>query len=127
MKVGTHPEPTSRPGNVPPEERAAVFAAYGIDPHAHGFELDHRVPLELGGSNAPENLWPQAYSSQPWNAHLKDRLEDRVHALVCSGTMSLHDGQALFLGDWIAACRRVFGTEPDASGGEGQGAGPGQG
>jgi hypothetical protein len=28
--------------------------------------------------------------------NLKDLAENRVHALVCSGAMSLHDGQALF-------------------------------
>jgi hypothetical protein len=28
--------------------------------------------------------------------NLKDLAENRVHALVCSGAMLLHDGQALF-------------------------------
>jgi hypothetical protein len=94
---------------VPPEERAAVFMAYGLDPHVRGFEADHRVALELAGTNDPQNLWPEFYD-MPWGARVKDALENRVHELVCSGAMTLQAGQAIFLGDWIAGYQRVFGT-----------------
>src|SRR5216684_719135 len=54
-------------------------------------ELDHLVPLELAG--APDdirNLWPQDWiRPDGWGAHMKDRLENRLHMLVCSGAVSL--------------------------------------
>ena len=66
-----------------------VFAIYGYsgydDPHcvadAHGktCEIDHLISRELGGADDVKNLWPQAYGSTPWNAHLKDKLENRLH------------------------------------------------
>lgn len=44
----------------------------------HGCEVDHLISLELGGANAIENLWPQPFDGK-WNAHVKDRLELRLH------------------------------------------------
>lgn len=90
------------------QERAAIFATYGIDPRGGHFELDHRVPVELGGLSVPANLWPELYDVA-WGAHVKDRLEDRIHVLVCGGWMSLREGQDVFLSDWIAGYRRAFG------------------
>jgi hypothetical protein len=86
-------------------EKRAVFAEYGIQPSG-AFEIDHLISLELGGSNAIENLWPQSYLTQPWNAHVKDALENRLHALVCRRQLSLADAQATISGDWVAAYRQ---------------------
>ena len=65
------------------------------------YELDHVVPLAVAGN--PED--PINLKLQPWNgpdgAHLKDRAENKVHSLVCYGTLSLAQGQQVFLtGDW---------------------------
>jgi hypothetical protein len=57
------------------------------------------------------NLWPQGYDTQPWNARLKDRLENRIRVLVCSGNMSLSVGQAVFFGDWTEGYRRWIGPD----------------
>jgi hypothetical protein len=38
-------------------------------------EMDHLIPLSLGGSNRQKNLWPQSEITEPWNAHVKDKLE----------------------------------------------------
>ena len=92
--------------HVAESTKAQVFAEYGIDRAAGRFEIDHLISLELGGSNEIGNLWPQSYESQPWNAHLKDRLEDRLHALVCAGRLALPDAQAALRTDWIAAYGR---------------------
>jgi hypothetical protein len=71
---------------VPAAVRQQVYAAYGIQDHAPGaYEVDHLIPLELGGSNALKNLWPQSFQTQPWNAHVKDHLENELHRLVCAG------------------------------------------
>jgi hypothetical protein len=43
--------------------RMRVFSLYGIayPPPSGSYELDHLVPLELGGDNEVSNLWPQPY------------------------------------------------------------------
>jgi len=87
--------------------KAAVHREYGIVHHASGeYEVDHPISLELGGSNDIKNLWPESYGSQPWNAHVKDKLEDRLHALVCTGKTSLPEAQKAIATDWITAYRR---------------------
>jgi len=84
-----------------------VYAEYGIRVHVTGFaEIDHRVPLSMGGADVLENLWPQSYHLK-LGAHEKDFLEDRIHAMVChEHSMSLADGQKIFLGNWITAYRK---------------------
>src|SRR5579859_3823890 len=65
--------------NVTAEEKRQVYAEYGIASHAPGeYEVDHLISLELGGSNRLKNLWPQSYKTHPWNAHVKDKLENRL-------------------------------------------------
>lgn len=63
------------------------------------FELDHDVPLELGGApNDPANFW-----LEPWpEARRKDLAENRLHAAVCAGRMSLADAQRMVRdpGEW---------------------------
>ena len=83
----------------------------GADPHE--FELDHRVPIEDGGCpDCISNLWlepwrdPHDHTCQPdvlMDAACKDRLERFVHREICSERMSLDQGRAIFLGDWIEA------------------------
>ena len=90
--------------NVPAAVKRAVYVRYHIGAHRVGdYEVDHLISLELGGSNAIENLWPESYRTQPMNAHTKDALENRLHALVCSGTLSLPAAQHAIATDWVAA------------------------
>lgn len=50
---------------------------------ASQYELDHFVPLALGGNpTSLDNLWLQRWLG-PWNAHIKDRLERKLQVLVC--------------------------------------------
>jgi hypothetical protein len=75
----------------------------GIDSgRAREFELDHREPLELGGH--PRNI--HNLQLQPWDgadgAHAKDRLEHRLHRMVCKGKISLTEAQACIWDDWQA-------------------------
>jgi hypothetical protein len=83
------------------------IAEYGYaDRDPSHYEEDHRVPLGVGGhSTDPRNLWPEPRYGE-WNAARKDQLEGFVNREVCAGRMSLEDGQAIFLGDWIAAYQR---------------------
>jgi len=83
------------------------------------YEEDHRVPLEVGGHpRDPRNLFPEPRSPDGHcdgvhrTAECKDRLETFVHREVCARRMSLEEGRAIFLGDWIAAYRRHIGHQP---------------
>lgn len=95
-------------------ERRTIFAEYGLSPKGQGspFEDDHLISLELGGSNAVRNRWPESYVTKPWNAHLKDRLENRLHALICNGTIPLAEAQHAIATDWIAAYGKYVGKSP---------------
>jgi len=83
------------------DARRRVFAMYGISPHQPpgAYEMDHLVPLELGGSNAIANLWPEAAPG----FHAKDQVENTLHARACSGAMTIDDAQRAIASDWRAA------------------------
>jgi hypothetical protein len=92
--------------------KALVYREYGLENHQPGaYEIDHLVAIALGGSNAITNLWPQSLDdAKPWNAKRKDRLERRLHVLVCNDhALSLHDAQDALARDWIAAYRKYIG------------------
>jgi len=86
--------------------KRAVYAEYHITHRApREYEVDHLISLELGGSNSIRNLWPQSYETHPWNAHVKDVLENELHGEVCAGRMPLVAAQQEIARDWIAAFR----------------------
>jgi hypothetical protein len=93
--------------------KAFIYREYGItqEQRAGGshFEVDHLISLELGGADVAENLWPQSFDTQPWNARTKDALENRLHALVCAGRLPLEQAQREIATDWIGAYERYVG------------------
>lgn len=72
---------------------------------SEGCEVDHLISLELGGSNDIENLWPESYSGVN-NAHIKDKLENKLHNMVCKGQISLEQAQREISTDWISAYKK---------------------
>jgi len=61
---------------------------YQGDTATREYEQDHLISLELGGApSAPANLWPEPYKA-PEGARVKDVVENKLHALVCGGTIS---------------------------------------
>lgn len=100
-------------------DKNAVYRAYGMKNHEgacsgkEGCEVDHLIPLEVGGSNSHKNLWPQPFQGITWNAHVKDQLENDLHALVCQGQISLEEAQKCIASDWIACYKAQTGkNEP---------------
>jgi hypothetical protein len=91
-----------------------IYDEYGIDPRGGHYEIDHLVALSLGGADVTENLWPESFDTAPWNASAKDRLENYLHAEVCSGRMPIEQAQQEIADDWIAAFQRYLG-QPLAS------------
>jgi hypothetical protein len=107
--------------HITEETRAEVYREYGFNfDHCQGpergvfdepCEVDHLIPLELGGSNDLKNLWPQPYSCanrqactmydpRPGAAE-KDQLENELHRLVCTGKLSLIEAQHCIASNWI--------------------------
>ena len=78
-----------------------VFDEYGIDypPPPDTYEVDHLIPLELGGSNAIENLWPEAYAGSR-GARTKDVQENTLHRKVCARQIVLKSAQRRMVRDW---------------------------
>lgn len=98
--------------NVTSAMKRQVYADYGRANHKgvcakskRGCEIDHLISLELGGKNDIANLWPQPFG-KPWGAEIKDKLENRLHRLVCAGTIDLATARQEISGDWIASYRR---------------------
>ena len=90
-------------------------AQYGYaDRRLRDYEEDHLVSLELGGSPSdPRNLWPEPHHvAGGWGAYVKDRLENRLHSLVCHHRISLAEAQHMEATDWIGAYKRFIGPTP---------------
>ena len=95
--------------NVPQSVKEQAYESYGITSREPGeYEVDHLISLELGGSNDIDNLWPQSYKTQPWNAHVKDKLENKLHDMVCNGEIELKVAQDKISKDWIGTYCEVF-------------------
>jgi hypothetical protein len=72
------------------------------------YEEDHLIPLELGGNpTSAHNLWPEPWSGT-FGAHAKDKLENKLHALVCSKKLALSQAQREIAQDWVSAYKRYF-------------------
>jgi hypothetical protein len=102
--------------NVTAEMKREVYQEYGITSHEPGdYELDHLIPLELGGFNSIKNLWPESHRTLPWNAQVKDRLEGKLHELVCSGQLDLKIAQHAIALGWIEAYKLYASPNPPVS------------
>jgi len=92
----------------PPESQTEAFKfdqaypAYDITPGADS-ELDHLVPLELGGANDAANLWPEA-GPVP---NRKDAVEDALNRAVCDGQVNLARAQRAIARNWETAESRL--------------------
>jgi hypothetical protein len=88
-------------------ERRRLLGQYGV-PNFNGDsgEIDHRVPVFLGGTTVEANLWPEP-GPRP---NRKDQLEFRVFRRVCFGDphrMRVRTARRIFLSDWRHAYRPI--------------------
>jgi hypothetical protein len=100
-------EPNAEPGPYSPPSRTResgctvevhrqAFREYGISyPEARGaYEVDHLIPLELGGDNTFANLWPESAEPTP-GFHQKYNTTDCMDVIV--KILGLFGGAVLFL------------------------------
>ena len=92
--------------------KASVLAGYNIpDAESPFYEIDHLVPLAIGGANVVANLWPE-----PWaEAVQKDVLEVELQRRVCHGLLPQAEAQREVAADWAAAYTRYVGGVPVAA------------
>ncbi len=83
--------------------RKKILAEYGIKyPVSYGsYEIDHLIPLSLGGNNDPANLWPEAAEPFPGFKE-KDVVESYLLQEVCAGRIALATAQAQIAKNWLA-------------------------
>ena len=93
--------------HVPVGLKRQVFDRYRLRESAVGHNVDHLIPVSLGGSNSLKNLWPQPLSGE-WNYHMKNRLEHRLHKLVCAGNLELKTAQQEIATDWVSAYKKYL-------------------
>lgn len=86
------------------------IAQYGYaDSSTSSYEEDHLISLELGGAPAdPRNLWPEPYTAslsdgRPAGAHTKDGFETKLKSEICSGAITLAQGQSEIGDHWVHA------------------------
>jgi hypothetical protein len=100
--------PTSYTNSLKYQQLHSGYAVNG-DLDMRNYEEDHLIPLAVGGNPTdPHNLFPQYYGGA-YGARHKDRLELKLHLLVCAGSVTLKNAQLAFKKDWRIAYRKYVG------------------
>ena len=94
------------PTSVTEKYKNLSMIAYGFPRPASGYEYDHLVSLELGGSSAQANLWPQPYDATGLSKK-KDTVEGHLKDAVCSNKVQLAAAQEAIASDWTTAEARL--------------------
>ena len=96
-------------------EQLASGYAYEGDTTTGDYEEDHLISLEIGGApDAEANLWPEPYNTSE-GARVKDVIENKLHSLVCEGTISLATAQRAIATNWWVAYQTYVGATPAKS------------
>ncbi len=102
-------------GHMPPKSflektEKEQITAYGYpDENTKHYQMDHLIPLSLGGNPTDaKNIWPQLLISK-WSARRKDYLEGILHEKVCKGELSLSQAQEEIRSNWIGAYEKYLG------------------
>lgn len=92
--------------NVPQSVKNAVCKEYPQN-CTGPVEIDHFIPVALGGSNDITNLWAEPGTGQ-WNFHDKDKLEAFLVIQVKTKRISVKDAQNCIVSDWVACYQRYI-------------------
>jgi len=108
------PNPKLTPGKIAQRDKdrsgvtlameRKVFARYRIPWGRRAeFKIDHLIPVELGGADRLENLWPQSLRTKPYGADRKELLTEVLLARIAKGQITLGQAQEQISKDWIDA------------------------
>ena len=89
--------------------KKAQMAAWGISGSTRTIEEDHLISLELGGAPSDSrNLWPEKGGIP----NVKDKLENTLNKLVCTGKLPLATAQSAIASNWETAYVKYVGPLP---------------
>jgi hypothetical protein len=108
------PNPKRTPGRVARRDKdrggvtlkmeKKVFARYHLPWSRRAeFKIDHLIPLELGGADTVDNLWPQSLRAKPYDADRKELLTEMLLTRIRAGQMTIALAQEQISRDWIDA------------------------
>jgi hypothetical protein len=83
-----------------------IMVEYGLPTGPHpNHEVDHLIPLGIGGADNDKNLWaePRRSIEKEWPAEKKDELESRLRELVCNRQLDVREAQQAIRDDWTEA------------------------
>lgn len=103
---------TKRLRHVSPAMKCQVYRRYHLscDQPKGAYEVDHFIPLSLGGSNDIENLFPQPSPEFHW----KDKVEFFLYRQMCDNKITLNEARIRIWADW----KNVYDSLPQRVGGE---------
>lgn len=91
-------------GGVTVEMEQKVFARYRLPWSWRArFKIDHLIPLDLGGADTIDNLWPQSLRARPYGPDRKELLAEVFLQKIRTGKMTLAQAQEEISRDWIDA------------------------
>jgi hypothetical protein len=98
--------------NVSEATKKAILTEYGVSLKDAGkYEVDHRISLELGGSNDPKNLWAQPYTNlingENLGARQKDVVETGLKHQICKKQITMSDAQYVIVHDWVGCYHAI--------------------
>lgn len=92
---------------IAPSVQQEALAEYNIPAaRAPHYGLDFLVPLQLGGANAIQNIWPVS-TTHGVGFREKEILNIRLHVLVCERQMPLDQAQKAVATDWVKLWLKV--------------------
>ena len=95
--------------NVPDSEKYQVEIEYGLAPRSYGARS--RSTTSSRSSSAAQTTSPTSTPRRRTRIrgyHVKDKLENKLHDLVCDGTMTLRRAQRQIAANWQALYRGEF-------------------
>ena len=91
-------------GGVTVEMEQKVFARYRLPWSSRAaFKIDHLIPLELGGADTIDNLWPQRLRARPYGPDRKELLTEVLLQRIARRQITLEQAQEQISRDWIDA------------------------
>ena len=91
-------------GGVTVEMEQKVLARYRLPWSSRpACKIDHLIPLELGGADTIDNLWPQSLRARPYGWERKELLTEILLQRIAKKEITLAQAQEQIAYDWIDA------------------------